>query len=253
VDEDTASEADTLEWLLGKSKSRAGLALRHGFVHVPTTGGGPGPMRAFLRRSGALDLYLLVLLIAGRGSKTVELPLAVWSRALGRGDGKPGELWASKTLSFIVDQGLLESTHVGRVRQLRALDDAGRRRRYQAPKGKGGPYEWFLRLPLAYWRQDWHKQLSMPAKATLLVCLTRRPEFELPQRQAAEWYGLSPETLGKGLQELQDYGLLAMRHERKKAPGLRLGYTLAHIYALTGPFQRRRPPAAAQPDVPVEA
>src|SRR4051812_14233013 len=107
VEEGIASENETLDWLLAKSKSRRGLALRHGFVHVPTRGGGPGPLKAFLRRDGALDLYLLILLIGSRGSHKVELPLAVWSRALGRGDDRAAETWASKTLTFIEGRGLL--------------------------------------------------------------------------------------------------------------------------------------------------
>jgi hypothetical protein len=243
VSEGVADENETLEWLLAKSKSRSGVALRHGFVHVPTPGGGPGPMKAFLRRDGALDLFLLVLLIASRGSHTVELPLAVWSRALGRGDDEAAETWASKTLTFIAKQGLLASKRSGRLRQLIVLDDAGRRIAYTPPSGKGGAHEWFIRVPLEYWRQGWHKQLSLPAKATLLVCLTRPPEFDLPLRQNAAWFGVSQDTLAKGLAELQDRELLAARKVSKKAPGLRHGYTVAHHYALIGPFKKGRPKA----------
>ena len=246
LQEGIADTKETLEWLLEKSKSQRGVALRHGFVHVPTQGGGPGPLKAFLRRDGALDLYLLVLLIAGRGTHTVELPLAVWSRALGRGDDEAAEIWASKTLTFIANQGLLTSRRSGRLRQLTVLDDAGRRIEYEAPSGNGGPYKWFLRLPLEYWRQGWHEQLSGPGKATLLVCLSRKPEFELPLRQSAGWFGLSQETLSNGLSELEDLGLLSMRKISKKAPGLRHGYTIAHRYALTGPFKKGRPNTDAQ-------
>jgi hypothetical protein len=74
VQEGVADEKETLEWLLAKSRSRRGVALRHAFVHIPTQGGGPGPLKVFLRRDSALDLYLLVLLIAGRGTHTVERP-----------------------------------------------------------------------------------------------------------------------------------------------------------------------------------
>lgn len=243
-----ANENETLEWLLAKSKSRRGVALRHGFVHVPTQGGGPGPLKAFLRRDGALDLYLLVLLIAGRGTHTVELPLAVWSRALGRGDDEAAEVWASKTLTFIANRGLLTSRRSGRLRQLTVLDDAGRGIDYEPPSGKGGPYEWFLRIPLEYWRCGWHRQLTLPGKATLLVCLSRKPEFELPLRQSAGWFGLSQDTLSSGLAELQDLGLLSMRKIPKKAPGLRHGYTIVHRYALIGPFKQGRPKINGQED-----
>jgi hypothetical protein len=244
--EGSADEKETLEWLLAKSKRRSGVAIRHGFVHVPTQGGGPGPLKAFMRREGALDLYMLVLLIAGRGTHTVELPLAVWSRALGRGDDEAAEVWVSKTLTFIAKQGLLTSRRSGRLRQLTVLDDAGRKISYEPPTGTGGPYEWFLRVPLEYWQQGWHKELTLAAKATLLTCLTRRPEFEMPLRRSSVWFGLSRDTLSAGLHELQDLGLLSMRKVSVKAPGLRHGYTITHRYALTGPFKRSRGKATGQ-------
>jgi hypothetical protein len=245
VEEGIADENDTLRFLLRRSKSRSGLTLRHAFVHHPEAGGGPGPLKAFLRRDDALDLYLLILLVGRGGSGTVTFPLATWSRAVGRGDGEGAELWASKTITFIEQQGLLTSRKSGRLRELEVLDDAGRRIPYTRPTGKGGCWEWFVVLPLAYWEQGWHRELSLRAKATLLVCLSRRPQFELPLRQSAQWYGLSEETLGQGLQELRDVGLLATREIRKKAPELRAGYTLARMHSLTGPFKRGRRSADA--------
>lgn len=176
----------------------------------------------------------------------MELPLAVWSRALGRGDDEAAEIWASKTLTFIANQGLLTSRRAGRQRQLIVLDDAGRGIDYEPPSGKGGPYEWFLRVPLEYWQQGWHEQLTLRGKATLLVCLSRKPEFELPLRQSAVWFGLAQDTLSSGLVELQDLGLLSMRKVSKKAPGLRHGYTMVHRYALTGPFKKGQPKTDAQ-------
>jgi hypothetical protein len=103
-------------------------------------------------------------------------------------------------------------------------------------------------VPLEYWRQGWHEQLTLTGKATLLVCLSRKPEFELPLRQSAVWFGLSQDTLSIGLGELEGLGLLSMRQVSKKAPGLRHGYTITHRYALTGPFKKGRPKTAAQED-----
>jgi hypothetical protein len=242
-EEGIADETDTLVWLLNKSKRTRGLPLRHAFVHHPESGGGPGPLARFMRREGALDLYLLLMLLGTGGSHTIELPLAVWSRALGRGTSETAELWVSKTLTWIEGQDLISTKRVGRTRQVTILDESGRGAGYARPRStKGDPWEWFLVLPMAYWREGWHKELSLPGKAALLVSLTQRPEFVLSQKNAARWYGLSEDTMARGLRELQDVGLLAARPFKLKAPELRHGYTLSTCYALTGSFKRGLPP-----------
>jgi hypothetical protein len=111
--------------------------------------------------------------------------------------------------------------------------------------GSGNPFaratgqgRGFFKLPYAYFHQRWHRELKLPGKATLLICLAQAPTFTLPTEHAAVWYGLSADTLQRGLDELRDLELLKVWSRAKKAPRTRFGYTMENHYALQGPFTR---------------
>lgn len=77
------------------------------------------------------------------------------------------------------------------------------------------PSEQYFKLPFAYWTADeaWHWRLTLPAKATLLIALSLKPPFVLPAERAGDWYGISPDTVDRGLRELRGYGLLSRTFE----------------------------------------
>ena len=51
-------------------------------------------------------------------------------------------------------------------------------------------------------------------------------------------YGISADTLQRGLDELRELELLKVWTRAKKAPRTRFGYTVEDNYALQGPFVR---------------
>jgi hypothetical protein len=239
TEEGIADERDTLDYLLARAK-RDAVPVRHAFVHDPRTGGGPGPLARLMRRPETLDLYLLLLAIAVKKPHNVQYPLAVYGRALGRGDGKSAELWVSKSLRWLEDAGLIRRTKVGRELEITLREDSSRRRAYKRPT-TGDRSDWFFNLSHAYFLDGWHKRLSAPAKAVLLVSHCNEPGFELNQRRGEIWWGLSGDTLGRGLIELQDVGVLSARPIKRKAPAARTGYTLVPLYTLLPPFAKGTP------------
>jgi hypothetical protein len=148
VQEGIASELDTLEYLLDRAK-RDAVPVRHAFVHDPRTGGGPGPLAGLMRRPDTLDLYLLLLAIAVRKPHNVQYPIAVYSRALGRGSSKSAELWVSKSLRWLDDAGLIARAKAGRELEIRLREDSSRKRAYKRPSTKDR-WDWFFNLSHAY-------------------------------------------------------------------------------------------------------
>lgn len=73
----------------------------------------------------------------------------------------------------------------------------------------------------------------------LLVALSLSDDFILPERRAREWYGLSPDSAGRGLRGLKDRGLIYERVMQKAAPASPNGYTRQHHYTLMPPFGPR--------------
>jgi hypothetical protein len=79
--------------------------------------------------------------------------------------------------------------------------------------------------------------MGLPAKAVLLIALSLQDDFLLPTKQGAKWYGLSIDTVRKGLRTLRLLGVLEMREERKRAPLAPLGFTFERRYTLKEPFR----------------
>ena len=105
----------------------------------------------------------------------------------------------------------------------------------------GGQERGFFKLPYAYFTARLHRELRLAGKATLLICLAQGPTFTLPTERAAGWYGISADTLERGIDELKRAEILKAWPRRKKAPRTRLGYTIESHYALLGAYAR--PPA----------
>jgi hypothetical protein len=198
-----------------------------------------------MRRPEALDLYLLLLAVAVKDPHKVQFPAAVWSRALGRGDSTNAELWVSKTLRWLEARNLIVRRPVGRQREITVRHDSTRDKKYTRPKGGVDPWEWFFNLPHRYFLDGWHKRLSASGKAVLLVAYANQDEFELNQRRGATWWGLSTDTLGRGLIELQEQEVLVARTISRKAPESRTGFAVVPLYRLAAPLAK--PPPARRP------
>jgi len=89
-------------------------------------------------------------------------------------------------------------------------------------------------------------ELSLPAKAMLLIALSLPARFPLPAERAPNWYGISETTARRGFRELRQKGLITVDKEYKEAPLAPMGYTAVNFYTLQAPFSKSSP--ATEPD-----
>jgi hypothetical protein len=237
-----ATAKETIEALLERSGRRTYVPIRRSFVQDPKRGGGAGPIASFVhqRRSRTLDLYLLAHAVASAPPFDVCFPATVWARALGISDQPGAGSTISKHWTWLVQRGLIQSERSGRLRKVTLLKEDGSGLPYKHP-GREGNY---FKLPYAYWEGNFHNRMGLPAKAVLLIALSLKDEFLLPTKQGAAWYGLSRDTVRKGLRTLRLLGILEMQEVRKKAPLAPLGFTMERRYTLKEPF---RPIAPSSP------
>lgn len=189
----------------------------------------------------ALLLYLLLLTKASAPPWDAGLPAAVWARALGL------ELPQSKTATSTISKIWLRlERHQLVVRDRRNRMAVVTLRRED---GTGLPYtspgesnESYLKIPFALWQDGpddehrWYQVLTVPELAVLLIARSHGDGFRLPFEQAPAWYGLSADTIGRGVDRLCRRGLLVVDKTYKKAPLSPLGYTAEHRYTLEAPF-----------------
>ena len=128
---------------------------------------------------------------------------------------------------------MITSQRSGRFRKVTLLKEDGLGEPYRHP-GKEGNY---FKLSYDYWRGNFHNRMGLPAKAVLLIALSLKDEFLLPTRQGADWYGLSRDTMRKGLRTLRLLGILEVSEEPKKAPLAPLGFTMERRYTVKAPFR----------------
>jgi hypothetical protein len=73
----------------------------------------------------------------------------------------------------------------------------------------------------------------------LLIGLHRsrgQPWFELRTESQSKWYGISPDTLQRGLDELRDANLLRIHPRQVRDNKARFGTTTINVYLLLGAF-----------------
>lgn len=235
--ENPASQAETVAALLERS-GRDALPMRRSFVQVRQRGGGAGPLAAFVhgRRGIALDLYLLGRAVASHEPFDVALPAEVWARALGLGATSGAASTISKSWSWLEQQHLVTSSRRGRLREIHFLREDGANRPYRHPgRDNEQPGDYF-KLPYAYWEGSYPGRLGLPAKAVLLIALSLGDDFWLPQERGARWYGLSRDSVSRGLSTLLRLGLLDVRVKYKKAPLAPRGIAEERRYMLRPPF-----------------
>ncbi len=235
--EGRATQAETVTALLERS-GRDALPLRRSFVQVRQRGGGAGPLAAFVRerRGVALDLYLLGRAVASQEPFDVALPADVWVRALGLGASSSAASTISKSWTWLASENLIATGRRGRLREVRFLREDGSGRPYRHPGRDEEQRGDYFKLPYAYWEGNFPGRLGLPAKALLLIALSLGDDFWLPRERGARWYGLSRDTVSRGLATLLRLGLLDVRTHYKKAPLSALGVTEERRYTLRPPF-----------------
>lgn len=146
----------------------------------------------------------------------------------------------STNLSWLESQRLIETSRAGHSRRIVLLSDDGSGAPYRHPAlNPLGERVGYLKLSYEYWLERWHTSLDLAATAVLLIALSLPDRFLLPQKHAAEWYGVSRDTIHRGLKSLRDFGLLTYSPVSKLAPSAPTGMTVDRIYFLTGPLKLR--------------
>jgi len=235
-------QQETIAALLDAAKRKnQAVPLRREFVQQ----GGqrtpqPGPLREIVRHHDerALDTYLLFRALASSAPWDVKRDARIWGRALGLAtDADRGASAVSKTWMRL-DQTyhLVRRERSGRLAKITALHEAGNGAEYTYPS-KG-----YFKLSFAYWTADeaWYRTLSFPAKATLLVALSLRPPFVLPAEKAPAWYGMSADTVDRGLRELREARLLARSFTTVENWLSPTGKATLYKFTLKPPFARPR-------------
>lgn len=215
------------------------VPLRREFVQQGAQGSPqPGPLREIVRRHDerALDLYLLFRALASSSPWDVRRDARIWGRAIGLATDADGGAAAVSKTWMRLDQTyhLVCRERSGRLARITALNEAGNGLEYAYPS-KG-----YFKLPFAYWTAEeaWYYTLSFRAKATLLVALSLRPPFVLPAERAPDWYGMSADTVDRGLRELRDAGLLSRTFTTVENWLSPTGKTTLYKFALKPPFAR---------------
>jgi hypothetical protein len=178
----------------------------------------PGPL-AFFTSAGAhrpLDCYLLLLALATGEPYDVARDAGVWIRLLGLPQSKNDAATMTKVWGWLAKHGLIERGRRGRQSAPKLLREDGSGEPYTPPVGHNDPY---FRVPFEFWLEGANEKgpyrtLSLPAKAMLLIALSRpQPTFPLKAARVPSWYGISEDTAGKGLKELCERDFLTVNHQ----------------------------------------
>lgn len=216
------------------------VPLRRDFVQQgPQREPRPGPLSDMVRHHDerAFDLYLLARAAASAEPWDVKRPAPVWGRAIGLvTDKDSGRAAVSRTWARLESTyGLVRRERSGQLARVFMLHEAGNREPYTYP------HEGYFKLPFAFWtdEQAWYVSLSFAAKATLLIALSLRPSFALPAERAPAWYGLSADTVDRGLRELRRTGLLTRTFKEVENWLSPTGKTTQYRFSLQPPFDRK--------------
>jgi hypothetical protein len=232
-----ATPDETLADLLSptRQRRRASTPIRRGFLQDTEGAGVEAPLQWFVteRRGRALDLLMLLHCTASAAPWDVAMPAMAWARALDMPETVGSETTVSKNWSWLESKRLIRSERSNRVRRVYMLLDDGSGEEYERPDGsKRG----FFGLPFVYFTDRWHRELSLPGKAALLIALAQPATFTLVTERAAGWYGVSADTLQRGLDELRDLGLLKTWQVARKTSRARFGVTMVNHHHLNPPF-----------------
>lgn len=199
----------------------------------------PGPLAALVRAGdvNGLDLFLAHRLAATSEPYDVTRDSSFWARVLSLPADKASSVTVSRTFARLEKWGLVSRDRRGRLARITSLREDGSGHQYSPP---GGRWDRYFRLPFAYWENDWHLQLSLPAKAVLLIGMTLNPGFILPEEKGPAWYGISADTIGRGVRELRGHDLLTTRTILVEDAYSKSFSKAESRHTLRPPFHRRR-------------
>jgi hypothetical protein len=231
-DDEPATPESTRADLLS-DQVRRGPAIRSAFIQERGGARAPGPLHLFVRerRLFALQLYLLLHCIARGKPWDATLPASTWARALDKTNaGAEGTV--SRSWAWLTENNLVRTDRQFRKVQAFLLKEDGSGDEYARSKD-------FFYFPLAFFREGWHTKLDLPGTAVLLIALNKSRThawFEVRTEKESSWYGISADTLQRGLDELRDAELLHIHPRKVRDNNARYGTTVVNNYLLRGSF-----------------
>ncbi len=202
----------------------------------------PGPLASLVSNGDRRGLLLYLLLVTKASAPPFDATLAstVWARALDVGGGVgTARSTISKTWGRLEELGLVQRERSGRLTNVRLLREDGSGVEYTSPGEVGDRY---FRVPVALWSagpdevRRWYQALSLPELAVTLIGRSLGDGFLLPQEKSMAWYGISADSVGRGISGLVDHGLLDFNESYKKAPLSPTGVTAERRYTLQAPL-----------------
>jgi hypothetical protein len=173
----------------------------------------------------------------------VALSAKAWSLALGLPDTPSSRVFISASWTWLEQHKLIRTERDGRMRRVWLLAETGSGEPYR--HGRSHRHLDYFKLPYLFWLDGWHERLDLPATAVLLIALSLPSTFVLPQERGAEWYGMSRDTIRRGLATLTGNELIATRTTLRATRQSPTGATEQRHYKLIGPFARRQPARAS--------
>jgi hypothetical protein len=241
------TQRETIEDLLAQS-GRGIVPIRNAFVQRGRgRSASPGPLASFVTAHDmrALDAYLFLHALASAEPWNCDYPAGTWVRALGLGSNATpvsARGSVSKIMKRLEERNLVKRERSGRYASVTLLREDGSGGVYEHPRSAGDSW---LRLPYAYWLEDYFLTLSLPAKAMLLIALSLPDGFFLPSERVGTWYGISSDSAERGLRELREAALFHVNREWIRNQRSDTGWTERRSYTLSGSFSTSARAAAA--------
>lgn len=241
----TVTAADTVDAIVSASKRQRFFPLRLEFLRKTVEGEivpGPFPRLVNAGDRRALLLYLLLVTKVSAEPWDSTLPATVWARALGLPlpESKTARSTISKIWLRLERHGLVIRRRQRRLANVSLLREDGSGKEYTNP---GDARDRYLRVPLALWQEGpqssterWYQVFTLPELAVLIIARSLSDDFPLPQEKGPEWYGISADTISRGLTGLKNHDLLFVNKTLKQAPLSPVGYTEEKRYTLLQPF-----------------
>jgi hypothetical protein len=228
------------------------VPIRRAFLQTRRRGGGAAPLSWFVKahRKRALELYLLVHALASVDPYDVALPARVWTLALGLPDTASSRVSISSSWTWLEEHRLVRTKRDGRLRRIWLLDESGSGEPYTHGAHDENNRLDYFKLPYSFWLEGWSERLDLPALAVLLIGLSLPRTFVLPHERGGEWYGVSRDTIRRGVAGLRELELLTMRISLRQTPLSPTGATEQRRYTLQGPFAAKHRRARQLPPAP---
>ncbi len=248
--DEQASPHDVVDAITSRTQREA-FPIRRTFIQQKDDGGRslPGPLASFVAGSDLLALRLYFLAITKASTQPWDLCLhsAVLARALGLPNptsaASRGRI--SKAWTRLVDRSLVTRSRRSRLAAFTLLAEDGSGDLYTRPKST------YINVPHEYWTtgpedgRRWYEILKMPELTFLLIALSNLDDFALPAERGPDYYGISADTLQRGVRALSERRLIDVRRTRIKAPLAPEGFTYENRYTLRPPFGPRGGSSAA--------